>query len=95
MSFLVVVVILRAPAFTWAQTGGFVSLMPKADLSEFWSAAPSPEGTWSMENGVIAAKGNPMGVLRSNRKYKNFVLRVEERFKKEGWTKAPAEWPNA
>jgi hypothetical protein len=94
MSVLVLVMLL-APAVAGAQTDGFVSLMPKADLSEFWSAAPSPEGTWSLENGVIAAKGKPMGVLRSNKKYKNFVLRVELRFKKEGWTKAPAEWPNA
>jgi len=93
--FVLVVFMLLAPAFTWAQTDDFVSLMPKADLSEFWSAAASPEGTWSLENGVIAAKGKPMGILRSNKKYKNFVLRVELRFKKEGWTKAPAEWPNA
>jgi hypothetical protein len=88
-------VMLLAPAFTWGQTDGFVSLMPKSDLSEFWSATPSPEGTWWLENGVIAAKGEPMGILRSNKKYRNFVLRVELRFKKEGWTKAPSEWPNA
>ena len=38
--YLVIVALLLAPAFTWAQTDGFVSLMPKANLSEFWSAAP-------------------------------------------------------
>lgn len=93
--FALAVLILVVPALTWAQTDGFVSLMPKADLSEFWSASESPAGTWSLANGVIAAKGDPMGILRSNRKYRNFVLRLELRFKKEGWTKAPAEWPNA
>jgi hypothetical protein len=93
--FALVVFILLPSALACAQTDGFVSLMPKADLSQFWSAAQSPEGTWSLEDGVIAAKGNPMGILRSNKRYKNFVLRVELRFKTEGWTKAPAEWPNA
>ncbi len=93
--FVVILITLLAPASTWAQKDGFVSLMPKAELSEFWSAAASPEGTWSLQNGVIAAKGNPMGILCSHRKYKNFVLRLELRFQKEGWTKAPAEWPNA
>ena len=92
---VLVLVMLLAPVFAWAQADGFVSLMPKSDLSEFWDATPSPEGVWSLENGVIAAKGMPMGVLRSKKRYKNFVLRVDLRFKKEGWTKAPAEWPNA
>lgn len=86
--------LLLAPLFTWAQSDGFVSLMPKADLSEFWTAETSPPETWSLENGVIAAKGNPQGVLRSLKTYKNFVLRFDIRFKTEGWTKAPKEWPN-
>jgi hypothetical protein len=78
-----------------AQSEGFQSLMPKKDLSEFWTPVGVPPDLWSLQDGVIAAKGMPMGVLRSNKKYKNFVFRGEIRFQKEGWTKAPAEWPNA
>jgi len=92
---LLVFVMLFAPALASAQSEDFVSLMPKSDLGEFWDASPSPEGTWSLQDGVIAGKGKPMGVLRSLKKYKNFVLRVEVRFKKEGWERAPKEWPNA
>jgi len=92
---LLVLAMLLGPAVVSAQSGGFVSLVPKKDLKEFWTVVATPQDTWSLKGGVIAAKGMPMGVLRSNRKYKNFVLRLEWRFQKEGWTKAPAEWPNA
>lgn len=93
--YAVILMLLMMPAICFGQSDGFVSLMPKADLSEHWSTEPSPPGTWSFKDGVIEAKGNPMGVLRSNKQYKNFILRFELRFRKEGWTKAPAEWPNA
>jgi len=86
---LLVVVMLFAPALACAQSQGFVSLVPKSDLAEFWNTTTSPEGTWSLQDGVIAAKGDPMGVLRSLKKYKNFVLRVELRFKKEATVDTP------
>ncbi len=92
---LLALAVLLSPAVVSAQSEGFVSLVPRNDLKEFWTVVATPEDTWSLKDGVIGAKGRPMGVLRSNRKYKNFVLRVELRFEKEGWTKAPAEWPNA
>lgn len=88
-------VLLAAASLAQAQTGGFVSLMPKKDITEFWIVEGAPPATWRVENGMIRCTGKPNGFLRSKQMYRNFVLRAEWRFQKEGWTGAPQEWPNA
>src|SRR5690242_8273776 len=77
------------------QSQGFVSLMPDKDIAEKWVAVSAPPEIWSLENGVIACAGKPMGYLRSRQKYRNYVLRGDWRFKTEGWQGAPQKWPNA
>ena len=91
-AFLLAIVL---PALLSAQSVGFVSLMPNNDVREHWAIVNTPPETWSVEDGVIACKGEPRGYLRSNKKYKNFIFRAEWRFQKEGWTQAPERWPNA
>jgi hypothetical protein len=76
---------------------GFVSLIPKRDLSEHWTVeGKAPADAWYLRNGAIGTSGQPYGFLRSKKKYKNFVLRAEWRFQ-EGWQAKPAgdDWPNA
>ena len=89
-----VLVLLCAP-LVWAQSEGFVSLSPKKTLGEHWIREGSAPGTWSVKDGVIVCTGTPNGFLRSKKSYRDFIFRATWRFKKEGWTKAPAEWPNA
>lgn len=79
----------------FAQSDGFVSLMPKKDLGEHWTIVGTPPEIWWLENGVIGCKGEPRGFLRSNKRYKNYVLRAEWRFQTEGWTADPPKYPNA
>jgi hypothetical protein len=74
---------------------GFVSLMPKESIEEFWIPESAPAEIWSVHDGIIFCKGKPFGFLRSKKKYRNFVLRAEWRFEPEGWTGAPERWPNA
>ena len=91
--------VLLLVAFTcsalFAQSGGFVSLMPKKDVTEFWIIEGTPAETWRVENGIIRCAGKPNGFLRSKKVYTNFVFRAEWRFQTEGWTGTPERWPNA
>ncbi|WP_031498306.1 3-keto-disaccharide hydrolase [Bryobacter aggregatus] len=77
---------------------GFVSLMPKHDLSEHWTVeGATPPEAWMLRDGVIATTGQPNGFLRSKKKYRNFILRADWRFQK-GWKQkegSDEEWPNA
>ncbi len=87
--------LLLLPVILAAQSGGFVSLMPKADVREFWIIEGTPPESWSVQGDVIACTGKPNGFLRSKKSYKNYIFRTEWRFQKEGWTGAPTKWPNA
>jgi hypothetical protein len=77
-------VLLAAASLAQAQTGGFVSLMPKKDITEFWIIEGTPPETWRVENGMIRCTGKPNGFLRSKQVYRNFILRAEWRFQTEG-----------
>ena len=76
---------------------GFVSLMPKRDVSEHWIVeGKTPPDAWYVRDGAIGCTGQPNGFLRSKKKFRNFILRAEWRFQ-EGYTPRPEEegWPNA
>src|SRR6476646_4071298 len=84
-----------ASALVSAASDGFVSLMPRERIDEFWIAEGAPADIWSVRDGIIYCKGKPNGFLRSKKVYRNFILRAEWRFEPEGWTGAPEKWPNA
>jgi len=91
---LLVLLFLALPLFP-ADSGGFVSLMPKSRIDEFWIAESAPADIWSVRGGIIYCQGRPNGFLRSKKVYRNFILNAEWRFEPEGWTGAPEKWPNA
>ncbi len=88
-------VCITAVAVAAAQADGFVSLVPLADLSEHWTVEGSAPDTWSVRDGVIVCTGKPNGFLRSRKTYRNFIFRAEWRFREQGWTRQPPEYPNA
>lgn len=76
---------------------GFVSLMPKRDISEHWTVeGRTPADAWYLRAGAIGSTGHPNGFLRSRKRYRNYVLRAEWRFQ-EGYEPRPGDegWPNA
>lgn len=81
----------------FAASDGFTSLMPKKDVREFWTVEETPISSWRVQGDEIVSTGKPNGFLRSKKSYKNYVLRAEWRFKKEGWVPKPEDegWPNA
>ncbi len=97
MKVLCGVLIAMAFCFVARAADGFVSLMPKKDISEHWTVeGKTPAEAWTYRDGVISTTGQPNGFLRSKKAYKNFILRAEWRFQ-EGWEakKGGDDWPNA
>lgn len=97
MKYLSFVLLLLSFAFVAKAADGFVSLMPKKDISEQWTVeGKTPPDAWYFQDGVISTTGQPNGFLRSKKKYKNYILRAEWRFQ-EGWEakKGGDDWPNA
>ena len=54
----------------------WVELFNGKDLSGWVDVNTSPD-TWWVEDGILKCTGKPIGVLRSERQYENFLLHVE------------------
>lgn len=66
---------------------GFVSLFNGSDLSHWrngnvWWDTEGKADTFSVRDGVIHCTGQPMGFIRSEKQYENFILELEWRLLK-------------
>src|SRR5258706_13793014 len=58
------------------QEAGWVDLFNGKDLSG-WVNVNTDKDTWSVRDGMIICTGHPIGVMRTEKQYENFVLHVE------------------
>lgn len=49
-----------------------------------WVNVNCAEDTWSVKEGLLVCTGKPIGVMRTDRQYENFLLHIEWRHMKEG-----------
>lgn len=80
-----------------ANAGGeaeFTSLFNGKDLSGWHNVNCAPD-TWSVREGVIHCTGKPIGELRSDRMYQNFVLELEWRHLKPKGNAGVFVWADA
>jgi len=62
---------------------GFVPLFNGRNLAGWVNANCAPE-TWSVRDGMIRCTGQPVGALRTERQYENFILEAEWRHLSKG-----------
>ncbi len=72
----------------------FVDLFNGKDLSGWIDVNTSPE-TWSVRDGMLVCTGHPIGVMRSDRQYENFILVVEWRHMEPGGNSGVFLWSDA
>lgn len=65
------------------EAGQFRDLFNGKDLTGWIDVNTSPE-TWRVEDGLLICMGKPIGVMRSDRQYENFILHVEWRHMEPG-----------
>jgi hypothetical protein len=73
---------------------GFVDLFNGRDLSGWVDVNTSPD-TWSVKDGVLVCSGRPLGVMRSEKQYENFVLHVEWMHLEPGGNSGVFLWSSA
>ncbi|KAA5540943.1 DUF1080 domain-containing protein [Roseiconus nitratireducens] len=64
------------------------------DLTGWVDVNTSPE-TWSVRDGILVCTGQPIGVMRTERQYENFVLQVEWRHMEPGGNSGIFLWCDA
>jgi hypothetical protein len=64
------------------------------DMSGWVDVNTSPE-TWSVRDGMIINTGKPIGVMRSDKEYENFLLHIEWRHMQKGGNSGVFAWSSA
>lgn len=73
------------------ELGSFTSLFNGKDLTG-WTNVNTANDTWFVNDGLLVCKGTPIGVMRSNKQYENFVLHIEWRHMKPGGNSGVFVW---
>src|SRR4051794_17399391 len=72
----------------------FRDLFNGKDLTGWVNVNTDPD-TWSVRDGMLVCKGKPIGVMRSDKQYENFVLHVEWMHMEPGGNSGVFIWSNA
>ena len=60
-----------------------------------WFQVNTEEDTWDIRGGKIICAGQPIGVIRSEKKYENFLLHIEWRHMEAGGNSGTFVWSDA
>jgi hypothetical protein len=60
-----------------------------------WVNVNTAEDTWRVKNGVLICSGHPIGVMRSEKQYENFVLHIEWMHIEPGGNSGVFVWSSA
>jgi hypothetical protein len=60
-----------------------------------WVDVNTSKVTWSVKDGLLVCSGLPIGVMRSEKQYENFVLHIEWRHMKPGGNSGVFLWSDA
>ncbi|MCX6585873.1 MAG: DUF1080 domain-containing protein [Acidobacteria bacterium] len=72
----------------------FRDLFNGKDLTGWVNVNTDPD-TWSVEHGELICKGKPIGVMRSDRMYENFILHIEWMHTEPGGNSGVFVWSGA
>ena len=74
-----------------AEAPQFIDLFNGTDLTGWVDVNTSPE-TWSVRDGLLVCTGQPIGVMRSEKQYENFILHIEWRHMEAGGNSGVFVW---
>ena len=83
--------LLLATASAGEEAPKFQDLFNGRDLTGWVDVNTSP-ATWSVKDGLLVCTGLPIGVMRSEKQYENFILHIEWRHMKEGGNSGVFAW---
>jgi hypothetical protein len=72
----------------------FRDLFNGKDLSG-WVNVNTEKDTWSVRDGILVCSGQPIGVMRSDKQYENFILHIEWQHREPGGNSGVFVWSNA
>jgi hypothetical protein len=74
-----------------AEAPQFVELFNGRDLTGWVNVNTAPD-TWKVQDGLLVCAGKPIGVMRSEKQYENFILHIEWRHMQAGGNSGVFVW---
>jgi hypothetical protein len=96
--FLASFVSAQKPLFQFGENLGYESILTgKKVKSEplTWFQVNTRDTTWEVQNELLICHGHPIGVVRSEKKYENFILHVEWKHMEAGGNSGTFVWSDA
>ena len=81
----------NSPLSTTTVLPAWVTLFNGRDLAGWVNVNTAPD-TWSVKDGLMVCSGQPIGVMRSEKQYENFILHIEWRHMKPGGNSGVFVW---
>jgi len=75
--------------------GSFVTDLPQKETAINWINVNTASDTWRTENDLLICSGQPIGVMRSEKQYENFILHIEWKHIEAGGNSGVFVWSNA
>lgn len=91
MRTLFAAILLATTSLQSADAPVFRDLFNGKDLTGWVDVNTSPE-TWSVKDGLLVCTGKPIGVMRSDKQYENFILHIEWRHMEAGGNSGVFVW---
>ena len=76
LMFIAVVLLCKESLTNAAEPMEFRELFNGKDLSG-WVNVNTDKDTWSVRDGLLVCSGHPIGVMRTDKQYENFILHIE------------------
>ncbi len=86
--------LLATAAATAGDVPQFRDLFNGKDLAGWVNVNTAPD-TWRVKDGILVCSGKPIGVMRSDRQYENFILHIEWMHMEPGGNSGVFIWSNA
>ncbi|MBT8045292.1 MAG: DUF1080 domain-containing protein [Verrucomicrobiae bacterium] len=90
---LVIVALTTLTAVAQQALPQWVSLFNGKDLTGWVDVNTSPE-TWSVKDGILICHGQPIGVMRTDKQYENYILHIEWKHIEPGGNSGVFVWSN-
>jgi Domain of Unknown Function (DUF1080) len=75
--------------------GKAISLIKEKDKPLLWIDVNTSPETWHIQKDILVCSGHPIGVMRSEKQYENFILHIEWKHMEAGGNSGTFVWSKA
>jgi hypothetical protein len=88
----------QTPVIKFGKAVSYQKILSKSkgkDIPLLWVNVNTAPDTWALQKDLLICSGKPIGVMRSDKQYENFILHIEWRHMESGGNSGVFVWSNA